>query len=181
MALRATVYRCELALSDIDRGIYGSFSLTLARHPSETEERLMVRLLAFVLFADRLLAFGRGLSTADEPDLWQHDAGGAIERWIDVGLPEAREVRRACSRAKQVVVLAYGGRKAQQWWAGNTEAMARLPNLRVLALADADSVALQGMAARSMHLSATVHDGHVWLSTPITSIEVVPQRWLPGR
>ena len=179
MALRSTVYKCELALSDIDRGVYGSFPLTLARHPSETEERLMVRLLAFVLFADPLLAFGKGLSTEGEPDLCQHDATGVIELWIDVGLPDEREVRKACGRARQVVVLAYGSRKAQQWWSQNAAALGRLSNLRVLALADEAGERLQQLAARSMALTATVHDGHVWLSTPAASIEIVPQQWLP--
>lgn len=180
MALRSTVYKCELTLSDIDRGVYGTFPLTLARHPSETEQRLMVRLLAFVLFADPLLTFGRGLSTEGEPDLWRHDATGNIELWIDVGLPDERELRKACGRARQVVVLAYGSRKAQQWWAVNAEALGRLSNLRLLTVADEACERLQQLAARSMALTATVHDGHVWLSTPAASIEIVPQQWLPG-
>jgi uncharacterized protein YaeQ len=180
MALRATVYRCDLTLSDIDRGVYGTFALTLARHPSETEERLMVRLLAFVLFADPRLAFGRGLSTEGEPDLWQRDDTGVVERWIDVGLPDERDVRRACGRAHEVVVLAYGSRKARQWWAANGEALARLANLRLLALEDSACADLQRLAARSMTLTATVQDGHLWLSTPAASIEIVPQQWLPA-
>ncbi len=179
MALRATVYKCELALSDIDRGVYGGFPLTLARHPSETEERLMVRLLAFVLFADPLLAFGKGLSAEGEPDLWLRDATGNIELWIDVGLPDERDLRKACGRARQVVVLAYGSRRAQQWWTGSADALARLANLRVLAIADAFCAALQQLAARSMTLTATVQDGHVWLSSPTATVEIVPQQWLP--
>lgn len=180
MALRATVYRCELALSDIDRGVYGSYPLTLARHPSETEERLMVRLLAFVLFADARLAFGKGLSTEGEPDLWQRDDTGIIERWIDVGLPDERDLRKACGRSREVVVLAYGSRRAQPWWAANAAALARLPNLRVLSIADDACAGLQALAARSMTLTATVHDGHVWLGSPAASVEIVPQQWLPA-
>lgn len=179
MALRSTVYKCDLALSDIDRGVYGDFPLTLARHPSETEERLMVRLLAFVLFADPALTFGSGLSTEGEPDLWRRDATGAMELWIDVGLPDERELRKACGRARQVVVLGYGGRRAQQWWTENAEALARLPNLQVLAIDERACAGLQQIAARSMTLTATVHDGHVWLSTPVASIEIEPRRWLP--
>jgi len=179
MALRSTIYKCDLTLSDIDRGVYGSFPLTLARHPSETEERLMVRLLAFVLFADSALAFGKGLSTGGEPDLWQRDPTGVIDLWIDVGLPDEREVRKACGRARQVVVLAYGGRKMQQWWTQSSDTLARLPNLRVLALADEAAAGLPTIAARSMQLTATVQEGHVWLSTPTAAIEVVPQQWLP--
>jgi len=180
MALRSTVYKCDLALSDTDRGVYGGFPLTLARHPSETEERLMVRLLAFVLFADEALAFGSGLSTEGEPDLWRRDATGTIELWIEVGLPDERALRKAAGRARQVVVLAYGGRRAQQWWTENAEALARLPNLQVLALDEQACAGLQQIAARSMPLAATVHDGHVWLSTPVASIEIEPRRWLPA-
>jgi uncharacterized protein YaeQ len=179
MALRATVYRCELSLSDVDRGIYGDFALTLARHPSETEERLMARLLAWILFADPALSFGKGLSTEGEPDLWLRDPTGAIELWIDVGLPDERELRKACGRARQVVVLAYGGRKAQQWWAQSRAALARQDNLRVLALDDAVLAPLQEVAARSMQVTATIQDGHLWLATPAAAIEVVPQQWLP--
>ena len=180
MALRATVYRCDLTLSDVDRGVYGSYALTLARHPSETEERLMVRLLAFVLFAGDALEFGRGLSTEGEPDLWQRDATGAIERWIEVGLPDEREVRKACGRAREVIVLAYGARRAAPWWSASAAALARLPNLRVLALDDDACAGLSSLAARSMQLTATVHDGHVWLGTATASVEVVPTRWLPA-
>lgn len=179
MALRATVYRCELTLSDVDRGVYGEFAPTLARHPSETEERLMVRLLAYLLHADARLAFGRGLSTEGEPDLWRHDPTGAIALWIDVGLPDERAIRKACGRAREVVVLAYG-RKAPLWWDDNHEALSRLPNLRVLALADDELAALQSLAARSMRLTATLQEGHVWLADASTTVELVPQQWLPA-
>lgn len=180
MALRASIYKCELAVSDLDRGVYGEFSLTLARHPSETEERLMVRLLAFALFADASLAFGRGLSTEGEPDLWLCDATGAIRRWIDVGLPAEREVRRACGRAGEVIVLAYAGRRAQAWWVQHADALRRFSNLRVLALDDAARAGLQSLAARAMSLAATVQDGIVWLATRSATVEVRPQRWLPA-
>src|SRR5512137_3173344 len=107
MAQGATVYRTDLTVSDLDRGVYAQHAVTLARHPSETEERLMVRLLAFALHADDALEFGRGLSTEDEADLWQRDPAGVLVRWIDVGLPDERTIRKACGRAREVVVLAY--------------------------------------------------------------------------
>jgi len=179
MALRATVYRCELSLSDIDRGVYGEFAPTLARHPSETEERMMVRLLAFVLHADAALAFGRGLSTEGEPDLWRHDPTGVIAQWIDVGLPDERDLRKACGRAREVVVLAYG-RRAPLWREENRAALARLSNLRVLALTESDLAALLTLAARSMRLTATLQEGHVWLADASTTVEIVPQQWLPA-
>src|SRR5512140_3190997 len=100
MALGATVYRASLTVSDLDRGVYGQHSLTLARHPSETDERMMVRLLAFALHADEALEFGRGLSAEEEPDLVRRDLTGAIEQWIEVGLPDEKEIRKACGRSK---------------------------------------------------------------------------------
>ena len=176
MALRATVYRADLTVSDLDRGVYAQHALTLARHPSETEERLMVRLLAFALHADESLVFGRGLSTEDEADLWQRDATGAIERWIDIGLPDEKGIRKACGRARAVVVLAYGARRVDQWWGDNEAALSRLTNLTVYTLTAAETEALQSLAARSMPLTCTVQDGHVWLANERTTVEVAPVR-----
>ncbi len=176
MAQRATVYRTDLTVSDVDRGVYSQHALTLARHPSETEERLMVRLLAFALHADDALVFGRGLSTEDEADLWQRDATGVIVRWIDVGLPDERDIRKACGRAREVVVLAYGARRVDQWWSDNAAALSRLGNLKVFTLTAAETEALQALAARSMTLTCTVQDGHVWLATERATVEVAPAR-----
>src|SRR4029079_4918009 len=129
MALKSTIFKAELSVADIDRGYYRDHVVTIARHPSETDERMMVRLLAFALHADEALTFGRGLSAEDEPDLWRRDLTGAIEQWIDVGLPDEREVRKACGRAREVYVLAYGGRAVDLWWQaarGRLEAQDRL-------------------------------------------------------
>lgn len=180
MALRATIHKAELSVADMDRHVYADHALTLARHPSETAERLMVRLLAFVLFADAQLAFGRGLSTEDEPDLWQHDATGAIERWIDVGLPDERRVRKACGRAREVVVIVYGERKAAAWWAQAGPLLARHAHLTVLALADAELAALAALAARAMAFTCTVQDGRVDWHAAAGSVTVTPQRWQPA-
>lgn len=177
MALRASIYKAELTIADTDRGYYADHALTLARHPSETEERLMVRLLAFALNAGPSLAFGRGLSTEDEADLWSHDATGVLDLWIDVGLPEERWLRKACGRARRVQVLAYGERKVPQWWQQNAAAFSRLERLSVLALAPQDCAALSAFAARAMQLTCTVQDGHVWLASETRSAEITPQ-WL---
>jgi uncharacterized protein YaeQ len=174
MALRASIYRAELTVSDLDRSVYSTHVLTIARHPSETEQRLMVRLLAFALHAGESLAFGRGLSTEDEPDLWIRDATGTIDLWIDVGLPDEKEVRKACGRARQVAVLAYGERRAEAWWASNAAALARLKNLDVATLSDADSARLEALAARSMNLTCTIQDGHVWLASETATAEITP-------
>ncbi len=112
MALKATICKAELHIADMERGYYKDHALTIARHPSETEERMMVRILAFALNADDALGFGAGLSTDDEPDLWRKDLTGNIETWIDVGLPGEKRMRKACGRAEAVVVYSYGGRAA---------------------------------------------------------------------
>lgn len=177
MAIRSTVYKAELQLADMDRGVYAAHSLTIARHPSETEERLMVRLLAFALNSDDSLAFGRGLSTDDEPDLWLRDLTGAIQLWIEVGLPDEKWVRKASGRSERVLVVAYGGSKADVWWSQQSSALQRIDNLAVMRI-DADaSAALAGLAARSMQLSCNVQDGEVWIGDSARSVTLVPS-WL---
>lgn len=180
MALRATIYKADLAIADVVRGYYARHALTLARHPSETEERLMVRLLAFALFASDALEFGRGLSTEGEADLCQHDDRGEVELWLDVGLPAERDLRKACSRARQVVVLAYGGRKAQQWWTQTRRGVERLDNLRVLAASAETTTQLGARAARSMSFDCTIDDGHVLLADGTMSVDCDLQQWFPA-
>lgn len=172
MALKSTIFRAELAVADIDRDYYADHALTLARHPSETDERMMVRLLAFALHADASLAFGRGLSTDDEPDLWRRDLTGAIDAWIDVGLPDERDVRKACGRARAVHVLAYGGRAVALWWQGARERLERQERLSVTEVPPEASRALAALADRSMRLQVTVQEGHVLVTDGKTSVDV---------
>lgn len=175
MALRSVVYKVELQVADMDRGYYGDHALTLARHPSETEERMMVRLLAWALNATDGLAFGRGLSTEDEPDLCLRDATGAIAHWIDVGLPDERLVRKACGRAERVTVYVYGGNRAHAWWQQNREALARLANLTVVGLDPQACAGLASLAQRSMRLNCTVQEGLVWMGSEAHSVSIEPE------
>ena len=175
MALRSTVHKAELQIADMDRSHYADHALTLARHPSETEERMMVRLLAFALHADEALAFGNGLSTSDEPDLWQRDLTGSIMLWIDVGLPDPKLVRKACGRAARVVVLSYGGPKAEAWWSQAAADLARNTNLRVLSLEPGQTAALARFAHRQMRLSVTIQDGAVLVGSDADSVTIEPQ------
>lgn len=172
MALKATVYKAELVVSDVDRHYYATHALTLARHPSETDERLMIRLLAFALHADEALIFGRGLSTQDEPDLWQKDLSGVIEHWIDLGQPDEQRVRRACGRARRVTVVNYGGRAADLWWEKHGAALARLANLTVLNIPADVGAALGALASRSMQWQALLQDGELQLLGDAGSIAV---------
>ncbi|MBC8118874.1 MAG: YaeQ family protein [Burkholderiaceae bacterium] len=175
MALGSTVYKVELSVADIGRNYYADHVLALARHPSETEERLMVRLLAFALYAHTDLRFGRGLSTDDEPDLWQKDPTGVIDMWIDVGLPDERAVRKACGRASRVVVLAYGGRKLDMWWQQNAEALARNRNLDVITVSPEETSQLAALVERSMRLSCTVQEGSAWIGSVHSGCNVEPK------
>lgn len=175
MALTATVFKARLSVSDLDRPYYGDHDLVLARHPSETDERMMLRLLAFALNADEHLAFGRGLSNDDEPALWHKDLTGRITHWIEVGLPDDRLLRRACGRSDRVTVYAYG-RRAHQWWQGVGEAVAHLDRLKVWHISDTDAQSLQSFSGRGMTLQCTIQDGTVWLSNDERTVEITPLR-----
>lgn len=180
MALRSTIFKAALSIADMDRGHYSTQELTVALHPSETAERMMVRLLAFGLNAAEGLAFGRGLSTDDEPDLWQRDDTGAIVHWIDVGWPDERRIRRACGRAGQVSVISYGGPKADAWWATNSALLARNATLQVVAVPREASSALAAFAQRSMQLNLTVQDARIWFADPDASVDFELLRWQPA-
>lgn len=162
MALKSTIFKVALNVADLDRGRYAEYPLTLARHPSETDERMMIRLLAFALFADERLEFGKGLSTADEPALWLKELHGDVRLWIEVGLPDERTLRRAAGRAAEVVVLAYGGRTVDVWWAKEGAAIGKLPNVRVLAVPEEQSAALAATAERTMTIQCTVQESQAW-------------------
>lgn len=163
MALKSTVFKADLQIADMDRSYYDTHQLTLARHPSETDERMMVRLLAFARHASPSLAFGKGLSDDDEPDLWQKDLTGAIELWIETGQPDEKQVRKACGRAAQVVIYSYA-RSTDIWWQQNKSKFDKLDNLSVIQLDPSSTQAMAAMAARTMQLQCTIQDGLVWLA-----------------
>ena len=165
MAQNATVYKAHIQIADMDRHYYADHSLTLAQHPSETEERMMLRLAAFVLFASDRLEFTKGLAADDEPDLWCKSYSDEIELWVDVGLPSDRRIRKACNRSKQVVVLCYGSEQAVNPWLNSIHAeRTRQQNLRILRVPEEHSQALNSLIERGMHLQANIQDGQLWLS-----------------
>lgn len=171
MALKATICKASLQIADMDRNYYTEHALTVARHPSETDERMMVRLLAFALNAHERLAFGNGLSDTGEPDLWQKDLTGAIEHWIEVGQPDEKRMLRACGRAERVTVYAYGSR-AELWWKPLAENLARAKNLAVWRVPASASQALAKLAARNMQLQCTVQDGQVSFSDAVKTVQI---------
>ena len=176
MALKATIFKASMQISDMDRNYYQSHALTIARHPSETDERMMVRLLAFALNAHEALAFGKGLSADDEPDLWRKDLTGAIEQWIDVGQPDEKRLRKACGRAQAVAVYSYGGSGAAMWRDNIQHTLARCRNLAVYAVPLAAGQAMTKLADRNMQLTYTVQDGEVWVANERDTVHVQPER-----
>ncbi len=172
MALKATVYKVKLDVVDMDRNYYETHKLTLACHPSETEERLMVRVLAFALNAHERLEFGGGISESDEPDVWLKDLTGSVESWIEIGNPDERALIKALGRSKSVMVYTYASRPAI-WWDPLKVRLAREARLKVYAMDAAATSALAGLCDRDMDLQCTVQDGVIWVRTADgTAVEV---------
>jgi uncharacterized protein YaeQ len=174
MALNSTTYKAELAISNMDRHYYATHALTLARHPSETEERLMTRLLAFALYADERLVFGKGISSDEEPDLWRKDLTGEILEWIELGQPDEQRIRKACGRSRQVIVINYGGRAAEIWWEKNSAALARAKNLTVIDIPAAAVGELAALAERTMRLQIMIQDHQVQVFGVDVSVTIDP-------
>ncbi|WP_374327537.1 YaeQ family protein [Azonexus sp.] len=178
MALKSTVFKAELQVADLDRGHFADYPLTVARHPSENDERMMVRILAFALYAGPDLAFGKGLSSDDECALQEVDPSGVLQTWIEVGQPDETRIRKGCHRARRAMVLTYGGRSVDVWWQQIAPQLARFDNLTVLRLTAEETQALGGLASRSMQLSCTVQEGTVWLAAGERSLQLHPDTLL---
>ena len=161
MALKATIFKATLMIADMDRHYYADHHLTLARHPSETDERMMCRLLAFALNASESLQFTKGLSTDDEPELWQKSLSDEIELWVELGLPDESRLRKACNRSRQVILYTYGGRAVPLWWEKHQNKLNRFNNLTIINLPAEPLEALAAMAQRNMSLQCTIQDGDV--------------------
>ncbi|MBX3653810.1 MAG: YaeQ family protein [Ramlibacter sp.] len=185
MALKSTIFKANLQVADIDHGYYADHALTLARHPSETDERMMIRLAALALNAHQLqtvcngdgtLGFGAGLSDPDDPDVVLRDFTGQTRLWIEVGQPEDKPVIKACGKADQVMVYCFN-HAAEIWWRGIQNKLTRPQNLTVWRIPTAAAQALAGLAQRSMQLQATLQEGVLMLGDGERSIDIEPQRW----
>lgn len=174
MALNATTCKAELVVSDMDRHYYATHTLTLAKHPSETDERLMTRLLAFALHADERLQFGKGIGSDGEPDLWRKDLSGDILEWIELGQPDEQRVRKACGRARHVVIVNYSGRGAAIWWEKSRAALERLKNLSVIEIPVTAVDALAAMAERNMRLQCLIQNNAAQMLGENDSVTIEP-------
>lgn len=179
MAIKATVFKASLQIADMDRHYYAEHHLTISRQPSETDERMMVRLLSFALNASAYLTFGEGMTDDESADLWQKDLTGAIECWIDVGLPDEKLIRKACGRASRVVVYCYGGNAANLWFEQNAKQFSRSKNLTIINLSQNCTQAIAKLSERTMQLQCNIQDGQVWLMNHQDSV-LIEQEMLKG-
>jgi uncharacterized protein YaeQ len=177
MALKATIFKAEIQIADMDRNHYQSYPLTLARHPSETDERMLLRVVAFALNADEQLSFCKGISSDDEPDLWQKSLSDEIELWIELGQPDEKRLRRACGRARKVIVYPYAERSASVWWQQNGADFQRFDNLSVIKLSALGDVALSELAQKNMTLTITIQEGQIWLSDGVRDVTLEQTEW----
>ncbi|MDT3274923.1 YaeQ family protein [Shewanella sp. SP2S2-4] len=175
MALKATVFKVNLQIADMDRNYYQDHQLTLAQHPSETDGRMMVRLLAFIVNASETLSFSKGLCVDDEPELWDKTLSGEIDLWVEFGQADEKWLRKASGRAKVVQLFTYGGRSVPIWWKQNQQALERYQNLTVWNIAEESVTAMEAFVGRNMALQVSISEGQIWLSDNDTSVLIEPE------
>lgn len=171
MAEKATIYKANLTLSDMDRNVYGDFSLTIALHPSETLERMMVRILAFCYRAAEHLTFAKGLSATEEPDLWLRHDNGTLLEWIEVGQPAPDRLKKASSQAASVKVFSYG-RGMDVWWKNNAQAIRALPKVEIHSFDAEELQHLVALADKTMNLTVSITEKIAYISTARENIAI---------
>lgn len=176
MAISSTINKVSVNIADMDRQYYQSHELTVAQHPSETDLRFMVRLIAFMLNASERLYFTKGLSTDDEPDLWEKTLSDDIELWIDLGQPDEKRIRKACGRSRQVIIYTYHDRKAKVWWDQQKDKLKRFNNLRIFHI---NALGLDSMTNRSMNLQCSIQDGEIYLHDDHSNLTITLERLEP--
>ncbi len=174
MAIKATIYKVKLDISDCDRNYFQSHDLIISCHPSETQQRMMVRLLAFSLFASESLTFTKGLCADDEPELWDKNLCGEIELWISLGQVDEKQLRKSLGRSKKVIIFTYAGQKSSTWWNKNKQQYSPLKNLQIINIKPEDVTAMQDLVSRNMALQITIQEGIIWLSDSHQTISIEP-------
>jgi uncharacterized protein YaeQ len=177
MALKATIYKAAVNVADLDRNQFLDATLTLARHPSENQERMMLRLLAWIKYANERLQFTRGLSAEEEPEAWLRNDHMGIDLWIELGLPDERRIKKACTQSAEVALFTYNSRAAEIWWQQNKNKCSQFNNLSVWYLDDEQLAKLSAFAGRTMILQSTIQDGAIWLSDAENNLEIHLVAW----
>jgi uncharacterized protein YaeQ len=171
VAVKATIYKANLSLSDMDRNVFGDFNLTIALHPSETVERMMVRILAFCYRAAENLTFTKGLSSMEEPDLWLKHDNGTILEWIEVGQPAPDRLKKASGQSQAVKVFTYG-RGMDVWWKTNSAAIRALSKVTIHHFAADELQALTALADKTMSLTVTITETIAYVSTATDNVAI---------
>lgn len=174
MALKSVIYKTNLQIADMDRHYYHDHNLTIARHPSETDERMMLRIMIFAMNAHEELMFTKGLSTGDEPDLWLKNLNGDIELWIELGQPDVKRIRKVCSLSKRVIIYCYSGSSADIWWRQNANKLQRFENLSVFNISPDNIKELGNLSQRNMQLHCNIQENTIWLGNGESTVEVHP-------
>lgn len=180
MALKSTIYKAKIQIADMDRAYYAEHNLTIAQHPSENDRRMMLRLLAFCVHADEQLSLCKGLSTDDEPDLWQKELNGTISHWIDLGQLDEKRIKKACGLSERVTLYPYTDRRVGVWWEQIANKLKRFENLSVITVNDEALESLEALAQRSMQIQCTIQDSEVWLTSNADSAHIFLQHLKRG-
>jgi len=174
MAAGSTIYKAQLSIADMDRNYYETHEITIAQHPSETDQRLMIRLVAFTLNASDRLVITKGIGGEDEPELWEKDYSGDIVLWIDLGQMDEKRLRKACGRAEKVIVYTYNLKSATAWWRQYGATFERFKNLRVIHL---HSEGIEKLCERSMRLQCNISDGELSFHSELGDITITQELW----
>ncbi|AFT96302.1 MAG: YaeQ family protein [Alteromonas macleodii] len=164
MALKATIFKADISITDMDRNYYNDHNLTIARHPSENDERMMLRVVAFIVNAHERLQFTKGLSDDDVPDLWQKSFSDEIELWIELGQPSEQRIKKGCNQSQQMMIYSYADNSFDAWWKKEHNKLQTKKNLSVFTLPESLATTLANAVHRSMQIQVTIQDGQMWLT-----------------
>ncbi|NVK24473.1 MAG: YaeQ family protein [Gammaproteobacteria bacterium] len=164
MALKATIFKADISITDMDRNYYNDHNLTIARHPSENDERMMLRIIAFIVNASERLEFTKGLSDDEVPDLWQKAYSDEIELWVELGQPSEQRIKKGCNQSQQMLIYSYADNSFNEWWKKEHNKLATRKNLTVYTLPETLSSTLANLVQRSMQIQVTIQDAQIWLT-----------------
>lgn len=170
MALKATIFKAKISLSNLNIHHYDDLTLTIARHPSENNLRMMARILAFLMNAQEEPTFTKGLSSDNEPDIWKINHDGSVDRWIELGHLDERRIRQSCSKAKKVTIYSYQGNQSLQWFNSIENGLSRFQNLDIVHFSFPEGQNIEDFAERGMNISCSIEDSDIWLSTEVDRI-----------
>lgn len=178
MAISATIFKVALSIADMDRHYYGEHLLTIARHPSESDKRMMLRIIAFAMSGNEQLTFTKGLSDVELPDIWQKNYSDVIEHWIELGQPSEQRIKKGCNQSQAMSIFSYHSNAFEQWWKKEQNALAARKNLSIITIPEDIGEQLADKVNRQMSIQCSIQDTQVWLNLDGESFELSPQKIL---